>query len=130
MRESLDGARHASGDVRRPVSVQTGVRAAGGHQLVVRASLDDASVVEDDDEVGAANRGQAVCDDERCSSCQQVTQPSLDPALGTDVDGGRRLVEDQDVRIGEQRAGERDELPLAQREPEATLSELRVVSLR
>jgi len=38
----------------------------------------------------------------------------FDPALGADVDRARRLVENQDPRVGEQRAGERNQLPLAQ----------------
>ena len=50
-------------------------------------------------------------------------------ALGADVDRARRLVEDQDPRVGEQRAAERDELPLAEREAEAALAELRVVAV-
>ena len=49
---------------------------------------------------------------------------ALDPLLGADVDRARRLVEDQDARVGEQRAGEGDELALAEREPGAALAEL------
>ena len=49
---------------------------------------------------------------------------ALDPPLGADVDRRGRLVEDEDARIGEQRARERDELPLAEREPDAALAEL------
>ena len=44
--------------------------------------------------------------------------------LGADVDRRRRLVEDQDPRVGEERAGERDELALAERELEAALADL------
>ena len=50
-------------------------------------------------------------------------------ALGADVDRRRRLVEDQDPRVGEERAGERDELALAEREPRAALAELGVVAV-
>ena len=39
--------------------------AARGHQLVVRAALDDPAVVEHDDHVGAADRREPVRDDER-----------------------------------------------------------------
>ena len=49
--------------------------------------------------------------------------------LGADVDRARRLVEDQDPRVGEQRPREGDELALAEREAEAALAELRVVAV-
>src|SRR5436309_14931105 len=51
----------------------------------------------------------------------------LDLALRADVDRARRLVEDQDARVGGQRARERDELRLPEREARATLAELGVV---
>ena len=43
-------------------------------------------------------------------------RPCLDPALGVEVDVRGRLVEDEDARVGDQRAGEGDELALAGRE--------------
>ena len=46
-----------------------------------------------------------------------------------DVHGRRGLVEDQDPRVGQQRPREGDELPLAEREPEAALAELGVVAV-
>ena len=58
---------------------------------------------------------------------KSTVQAAFDLALGADVDRRGRLVEDQDARIGEERACERDELALAEREPEAALAELRVV---
>ena len=50
--------------------------------------------------------------------------PGLDPALGVQVDVRGRLVEDEDPRVGDQRAGERDELALAGRELDAALADL------
>ena len=49
--------------------------------------------------------------------------------LRADVDRGRRLVEDEDARVGEQCARERDELALAEREADAALTELRLVAV-
>ena len=80
-------------------------------------------------QVGVADRREAVGDDERGAAVEQAAQRALDAALGADVDRARRLVEDQDARVGEQRARERDELPLAEREAEAALAELRVVAV-
>src|SRR3712207_7503830 len=50
---------------------------------------------------------------------------ALDPPLGADVDARGRLVQDQDPRIGEESARERDELALAEREARAALPDLR-----
>ncbi len=61
--------------------------------------------------------------------CSSRRSAALDLPLGADVDRARRLVEDQDARVGEQRARERDELALAEREPRAALAELRVVAV-
>ena len=46
------------------------------------------------------------------------------------VDRRRRVVEQQDLRVGEQRAGERDALALAARQREALLADDRVVAVR
>src|SRR5581483_7376403 len=109
-----------------PVAVQRGVEAAPLEQLAVGALLDDAAVLEDDDQVGVADGRQAVGDDERRPPVQQPPQRALDRLLGADVDRARRLVEDEDARVGEQGARERDELPLAEREARAALAELRL----
>ena len=82
----------------------------------MRPLLDDLAVLEDDDQVGVADRRQAVRDDERGAAVQEPPQRVLDLALRADVDRARRLVEDQDPRVGEQRTGERDELALAERQ--------------
>ena len=55
--------------------------------------------------------------------------PQVDAPLRADVDRRRRLVEDEDPRVGEEGAREGDELALAERELEAALSDLRVVAL-
>jgi hypothetical protein len=71
-----------------------------------------------------------VGDHERRPSREQAAQPCLDAALGSDVDGRGRLVEDGDPGVGQERPRKRDELALAEREAEAPLAELRVVSVR
>ena len=53
-------------------------------------------------------------------------RPGLDPALGVQVDVRRGLVEHEDARVGDQRAGEGDELALAGRELDAALADLGV----
>src|SRR5919106_1733361 len=76
----------------RPVPVERAVAAAERDELVVRALLDDAAVLEDDDEVGAADRREPVGDDERRPSREESPQRELDAALGPDVDARGRVV--------------------------------------
>ena len=71
-------------------------------------------MLEHDDEVGASDRREAVRDDECRPTREEAAQPELDAALGADVDARRRLVQDEDARVGQKRAREGDELPLAQ----------------
>ena len=60
---------------------------------------------------------------------QQFHQRLLDQHLGVAVDAGRGLVEHQDLGVGDQRAGEADQLALAEREVAAALLELAVVAI-
>ena len=94
--------------------VEAGVGAAGLDQFIVRAAFDDVAVVEDQDEVGVADCAQAVSDHETGAAVEQYGQCALQTLLGLRVDGTGRLVEDQQLWVGEQRAGEADHLTLAQ----------------
>ena len=69
-------------------------------------------------------------DDDCCAPGQQSAQALLNPALGAQVDVGGRLVEDEDARVGDQRARERDELSLARGELHSALADLGVVAIR
>ena len=101
----------------RPSRRTAPCKTAASHQLGVRPLLDHAPVLEHDDQVGVADRREPVRDDERRPAGEQAPQGLLDPPLGADVHRRGGLVEDEDARGGEERAGERDELPLAEREP-------------
>ena len=96
--------------------IQRRVGAVGREQLGVRALLDDAAVLHDEDEVGVADRREAVRDDEARAVGPQRRHGVLDEQLGARVDRARRLVEDEQRRVGEERAGDRDELLLAGRD--------------
>ena len=75
-----------------------------------------AAAVHDEDRVGVADRRQAVGDDERRPAVHQPGHRALDEDLGPRVDRGGRLVEDEDRRVGEERAGDRQQLLLAGRQ--------------
>ena len=57
-----------------------------------------------------------VRDGDRGAALHQVVQRLLDFLLGLGVDRGRGFVEDQDARVDQQRARDRDALALAARQ--------------
>jgi hypothetical protein len=79
------------------------------------ALLHDPPAVHDDDLVRVADRREAVRDDERGAAVTQPRHRLLDEHLGPRIYVARRFVEDEDARIGEERAGDGDELALAGR---------------
>ncbi len=119
----------SSGHVRGPVAVERRVEPSRLHELVVRALLDDLSVLEHDDQVGVADRRESVRDDERGAVGEQQPQGRVDLSFGADVDRRGRLVEDQDSRICQERPRERDELSLAEREAGSAFLQLRLVTV-
>ena len=95
------------------------VAAALRHQLVVRAELDDAAVLEHADAVGVAHRGEAVRDEDRRAVARGGEDAVEDLRFAAHVELRGRLVEQHDAGAelhGAQRARERDALPLAARE--------------
>jgi hypothetical protein len=104
--------------------------AAAPEQFGVCALLGDAAVLDHDDPVGVAHGREAMRDDERGPAAEDATQRVLDEDLGSRVHRGRGLVEDQDGRVGEDGAGERDQLPLPGREQRASLADARLVAVR
>lgn len=64
------------------------------------APLDDLAVLQDHDGVGVAHRGETVRDDEGGALRHQAVHALLDVFLCSRIDGTRRLVEDQDRRLG------------------------------
>jgi hypothetical protein len=70
---------------------------AGVHELLVVPALNHAPVLHQEDQVGAADGGEAMSDHEGGSSGEQSGHRGLDEllAFGVEVAGG--LVEDQDL---------------------------------
>ena len=56
---------------------ETGVEGIAGHQLGVRADVDDAAVIDDDDAVGLQHRGEAVGDDDGRAPLHQALERLL-----------------------------------------------------
>ena len=86
--------------------VQAVVAAAAGHELFMRPLLDDLAVVNDEDEVCIAHGRETVRDDYRGAAMDYRVDGRLYLLLRYRVDRGCRLVENEDARIREDRAGE------------------------
>src|SRR5207247_4558041 len=69
------------------------------------AALDDAAPFENEDRVGVPDRREAVGDDERRPPLHELGQAFLDERLALAVQRGRRLVQDEDARVGENQIG-------------------------
>src|SRR5450755_1264476 len=96
-----------------PVAIQPPVVALCIEQLVVRSLLHDPAVLDHDDPPGVADRREPVGDHDRGAPGDEPAQTLLNQRLGVDVDVGGGLVEHEDARVGDQRAGEGDQLALA-----------------
>src|SRR3546814_1673307 len=85
-------------------------------QAVMRAALDDPSGVEYADLVGLDHRRQAVRDHDRGAALFDAFERRLDLGLGAAVERAGGFVEDQDRRVLDERARDRDALLLAARQ--------------
>ena len=105
------------------------VAPAQTQQLRLRAALDDLAVLEHENLIRARDRREAVRDDERRAPAAQRAKPVANERLALAVEARCGLVENQDARIGENGARDRDALPLSAREAHAALADDRVVAV-
>ncbi len=82
----------------------------------MRADLGDASPLERDDPVGLSDGRQTMGNDDERATCRHELQVALDDGFALSVQGGGRLIEDQDLGIDRERAGDGDALALATRQ--------------
>ena len=68
--------------------------------------------------------------DQRGAARHQPVERLLDHRLVLGIDRGQRLVEDQDRRVAQQRAGDRQALALAAGQPGAALADHGLVAVR
>ncbi|GJC95043.1 hypothetical protein ColKHC_03869 [Colletotrichum higginsianum] len=102
---------------------QLGVAAVHLHQLGVRALLDDASLVEDVDDVGLLNGAEAMGDGNGGAALGGLVEGGLDDVLRLGIEGRRGLVQQQDLGVADEGAGDGDALLLAAGEQGALASD-------
>ena len=124
------GFRGGHGTYAVPGLPERGIRAFLLDELVVRAELGELAVLDDGDAVGVVRGLQPVRDRDDRPSFEHGGQRTLQMACGARVEEGRRLVEDERVRVGEHEPGERDLLLLGRRQREATGADHRLQPVR
>src|SRR6185437_5717605 len=92
-------------------------------KFAMRSPLDDPALLDDENAVGLHDRAEAVGDDERRSSGKEFFQRGLHGHFGGGVDGAGGFIGHEDARVGEERAGKADELPLTQAHVGAALAD-------
>ncbi len=93
--------------------VQGGIAPGVLHQLVVGAVLDEPPALDGDDAIGGAHRREPMGDDQHRAPVGDLAHVALDDVFTLVIQRAGRLVENQDLRIGDERAGNRDTLALA-----------------
>src|SRR5712691_9513940 len=105
----------ARGGLMSPVLelIEAVVDAALREEILVRAHLNDAALVQHDDPVDVLDGRETVSDDDRRPAGHELRERVLDEVLGLRVDRRRGLVEhEQDLRVEGDGASEREQLLL------------------
>lgn len=82
-------------------------------QLPVCTLLNSFTVINDNDVISIANRGQPVRDDKAGAALHQPQQRLLDAGFGTRVHAGSCLIQDEDAWVRENRSRNRKQLALS-----------------
>ncbi len=109
--------------------VQRGVESVLTDQLVVGAALGDASLVQQENDVGVAHGRDPVRHDDRRPLAHHAAQSRQNLLFRVGIHRRQRVVENQYRGIDDDRARERRPLFLAARQRDAALAHHRVVAL-
>ncbi len=110
--------------------VQVVIETAFLQQLLVAALLHDFAVVDHHHVVGIADGAQAVGNHKTGSALHQAQQRFLDARLGARVHAAGGLIQDQDGRVGQDGAGDRQQLALSLAQVAGAFCEQGLVTLR
>src|ERR1700722_2111393 len=108
--------------------VERYIPAAGLDQTAMAPVLDQAAALDGDDAIGKPQRRQPMGNDKHRPAAGDLGHVLLNDPLTLVVERARRLVEDQDARIGNQRAGDGEALTLACGQAAAAIAHDRVVA--
>ncbi len=106
------------------------VHAVARHELIVRPTLHDLPVLQDEDLIRGAHGRDAMRHDDRRSLAHHRGQSREDLLFRVRIHGRERIVQDQDLRVDRQRARDGGTLLLPAGERDAALADHGVVSFR
>jgi hypothetical protein len=106
------------------------VAPAATQQVVMAAALDDLAGLHHKDRVGVHDRMQAMGDHDRGAVLAEVLDRFLNLPFRFRIERGGRFIEQDDRRVLDQRARDRDALALAPRQLRAVLANRRIVAER
>src|SRR6185312_1945025 len=104
------------------------VSPAFGQQLAMRAVFDDAAGIEIDDAVHAGDRRQTVRDGDDSAAPHEGPETLLDQVFGLGIERGCGFVQDEDLRVFDERARNRHALAFAAGELDPLLAHDGVVA--
>src|SRR5580658_6348167 len=99
-------------------------------KFFVGAAFDNPSLFDDQDLIGSADGGKAMRDDEGGSSLHQVGKTLLDKLLRLGVKTRSSFVKNEDARLRQNCAGDRNPLALSSRELHTPFADHGVVLVR
>ena len=89
------------------------VQGVRGDEIGVGAACDDTALIHDDDTVGFEHGGEPMRDDDRGAGAHQLFERFLHHALALGIECRGGLIEQQQRRVAQDRAGDGDALSLA-----------------
>jgi hypothetical protein len=92
---------------------ESGVKTILLQQCGVTSLLDGPPLLHDNNQIGIADRGKPVRDDYCRATPPQPAERDLNGRLAFGVESACCLIQQQDPRVAQQRAGECDPLPLS-----------------
>src|SRR6266849_1668682 len=101
------------------VRIKSAAREQGG----MRPGFHQSTAIEHRDQIGGADRRQAMGDHNRCAMAHQLAKSIAHQRLADGIEMRSRLVEDQHRRILQESAGDGDALTLASRQLDAALAD-------
>src|SRR5215470_16698406 len=110
-------------------TVQRRIAAACSDQIIMGAVLSQTAAVDSDQAIASPNGRQPMCDDEHGTAPGELRHVLLDDPLALVVESTRRLVEDQDARVIDDRAGDGQTLALSARQARSALTNYGVVTI-
>ena len=96
----------------------------------MRALRNHAAFIEHDNPVGEVQRRLAMSDEQGGSANHHLSERGVDVRLDPRVDRARRVIEDEDARVVQDRSCKRDPLPLPSRQGQPALADRGVITAR